>query len=101
VILNFFPDIVCIQHGAHPLPRLHDHCLVIALNLADTLAEFFLNRNCQRIGFACAGVTISAGGSRPARRLTFCKRQKKVSKKWLSPAEGTSCSQIYGIYWRR
>jgi hypothetical protein len=45
--------------------------------MADTLAEFFLNRNCQRIGFACAGVTINTGGSRPARRHTFFASAKK------------------------
>jgi hypothetical protein len=49
--------------------------------MADTLAEFFLNRNCQRIGFACAGVTISAGGSRPARRHTFFASAKKSMQK--------------------
>jgi len=31
------------------------------------------------------------GGSRPARRPTFCPSQQKVGKKWLSPGGGHYC----------
>jgi hypothetical protein len=41
--------------------------------------------------FILVQVNSKTGGSRPARRPTFCPSQQKVGKKWLSPGGGHSC----------